>query len=276
VVVAVFQVMSAAMRFGMEKKASTFKLWGALGVQWFLFCLVVWRALLPFLTMLRRPLLLSVSLGTLAVVTDATNTYFRTCLTFMPFFVAGFQTQPETLKKWRRPVVRCCFVATLVLTCAVCATVLKSQNMFKMEDPYSCFYYAIPGCRTWTSIPVHLVYYLISAPLIFGFLAMIPETEVWGLTFAGRTSLYIYLLHLYLLIPFSLMSKYVNGWAWLGAAVVYSACVWALLGTGCARPCCWPCVEPSIGCCLKPPAQSDPKDEEPHPSLPPQQQALDV
>merc|ERR1740139_268450 len=104
-----------------------FKVWGALGVQWFLLCLVAWRFILPVWMMLRYPLLSAVVCGCLVQFTDAFNTNFHSGITFFPFFVAGHLTSPEALAKVRRPAVLAGFMSFVVIVIAGSALLANSS-----------------------------------------------------------------------------------------------------------------------------------------------------
>jgi len=260
--------------------------YGALGVQWFLICLVFWRVSLPFWTMLRRPLLVSVIVGCGAMLTDVANTNVHSFMCFLPFFIAGHLTSREQLERWRRPSVRVAFFAVVVLAASIPLLVIvanvggdpadiNKQGTKLLGQTYGCFMSEDEVCSRWSSVVLRLLYYLGAVPMIPAFLATIPERPVWGLTRAGQFSMYIYLLHIWLLAPFHAAAQYLHGGLYVLGALLYSLCTWALLGTGCARPCCKWCIEPSIGCLVQPQVFESHKSEgEAARSRPPTQQEI--
>merc|ERR1711972_139499 len=100
-----------------------------------------------------------------------------------------------------------------------------------------CLMMESSACAVWVSIPSSLAYYLFAVPMIPAFLGIIPQRRVWGLTRAGQFSMYIYLLHMWLVLPWMFVARHILGGLYVLGAAIYAFAIWALLGTGCARPC---------------------------------------
>ena len=92
-----------------------------------------------------------------------------------------------------------------------------------------------------------------------GFFTLVPRRKVWGLSLAGRLSMYAYLLHPLLVtnaLTTGLMRHVLKpklgcgalGWLYVALTLV----IWAVLSSPLARLLCWPCVEPPIAkaCCV--------------------------
>lgn len=70
--------------------------WGAENVSWFLACLIVWRAVLPLFARLHRPILVSLVIAMLSILTDA-GVNFMPIFGFFPFFMLGHTYSRENL-----------------------------------------------------------------------------------------------------------------------------------------------------------------------------------
>lgn len=240
------------------------RMYGSVGVQWYIICMLFWRLTLPFWMMLRAPMTTSVIVGTLTLLVDADNFLFRSYLGFLPFFIAGHLTCRETLRKYRRPASRIGFFLAVALAAAVPPLLLLGETgadigegaktgLLVLKSVYFCFNFHSEVCDRWFAIPARLLYYLAAVVMIPTFLALIPERRVWGLTRAGVFSMYIYLLHIWLLPPWFavVMALHLQTGPLFGGSIFYTFAVWALLGTGCARPVCKCCIEPRLDCLVQ-------------------------
>lgn len=72
------------------------------------------------------------------------------------------------------------------------------------------------------------------------------------MTRAGALSMYIYLLHIWLLMPFHTLGDRLGGGLYILGAFLYSFAVWAFLATGIERPIFKCCIEPRIDCLVQP------------------------
>lgn len=253
--------------------------WSTGGVVWFLFCLAVWRTILPLLSMLRWPVATTIAISTLALFMDSSRSMiFQPVFTFLPFFMAGFQTSSEALHRWRRQAAaRYIFAGALGL--ATLASWVLPQvgdtgafSSFAAEvwSAYACLYgdlmkeAMIPEhCTNWAAPLLHLGFLAVAFLLILGFLGCVPEQRVWGLTRAGAMSIYIYLLHMYGIVAGAavltvatrqthiskedeVVKGLIHGPLALLGALAFGVLLWACLGHGCVRYCCRLCVEPRV------------------------------
>merc|ERR1719203_826656 len=97
--------------------------------------------------------------------------------------------------------------------------------------------------------------------MIPAFLAVVPERQVWGLTHAGQLSMYIYLLHMWLMIPMIPYAGALRGGLYVLSAFLYALVLWVLLGMGCVRPCFKWCIEPRVDCFVQPWVMEEGKDQ---------------
>lgn len=123
-----------------------FPFWKALGLDWYLWCVVIWRFVLPELSMLERPLLASFCISFLMMWTDAhDNVYSFSPFGFLPFFVAGFQfrglsqTWKDDLESYHgRLSVKCSFGIALVVIASLCAYSLRLRD-YVLSGIFCCY-----------------------------------------------------------------------------------------------------------------------------------------
>ena len=242
-------------------------------VTWFMLALLIWRTALPLVSRMRRPIAVSLALGSLAVFVDL-GVNFQNIASFMPYFVVGSRL-PRSLwaSQLSRPHVRFGF-ASFFLCVSVAMLLFSTYGgdafaacFSRLGLTYACFNGAPPAeqageCSTFRELCMRLIFYASSVPLITGFLCALPTGRgVW--TVPGYMSIYVYLIYpLVLFNPiimhftFELFShlygREVNVWSpatkasALGVVAPVAMLFVAALSTPATRAVFWPLVEPPI------------------------------
>ncbi|MCU1543539.1 MAG: fucose 4-O-acetylase [Microbacteriaceae bacterium] len=176
---------------------------------WFLLALGIFRLILPYLALLRWPLLIavgmSVGVGYFGNV-DSTFSLSR-AIGILPFFILGWRAREwGVVDRWRRLathgwIVRGIAVAVLVVWLAVVATWIGYWRAIDLR--YWFFYdesYRALGDGEWWSGLVRLALIALAALLTAAFFVLIPRGTLWITSFGGST-MYVYLLHSFILYP---------------------------------------------------------------------------
>ena len=175
---------------------------------WFLLALAAFRIALPYLVLLRWPLLwavlLSIAIGYSPGV-DSTFSLART-IGILPFFVLGWQLRQWKVADWwmklRRPVwpVR---AAALLVFAAWLTVVIVEIGPFRDLSVHWFFYddsYTGLGAQAWWAGFVRLGLIVLAVILCAAFFALIPRRDTIFSVF-GQATLYVYLLHSFVLYP---------------------------------------------------------------------------
>ena len=175
---------------------------------WFLLALAVFRLVLPYLVLLRFPLLwsivFSVGVGYLSNV-DSTFSLSR-AIGILPFFVLGWQVRQWKLaEKWRMLDRQALWVrlvaAGVLITWAL--TVVFFIGFWKATSVHWFFYddsYDGLGQDAWWAGFVRLAFLALAAVLSAAFFVLVPRSQTW-ITGFGQATMYIYLLHSFVLYP---------------------------------------------------------------------------
>jgi fucose 4-O-acetylase-like acetyltransferase len=177
---------------------------------WFLLALLVWRIALPYLVLLRYPLIISIIIsigaGYLPNI-DGTFTLART-LGLLPFFVFGWklrqwlltdswqQLRTGLIYRWRAGALA--LFAGLYLMIALNIDSLRELQIRRFllyDESYATFDYS-----SWWAGGIRLAVMVLAFALIVAFLTLIPRRSTW-FTELGAATMYIYLLHTFLLYP---------------------------------------------------------------------------
>jgi len=222
---------------------------------WFLLALAIFRLVLPYLALLRWPLVwalvVSIGAGYLPNV-DSTFSLSRT-LGLLPFFTLGWWLNEHAilerldLLRRRRWWVRALAAATFVLAGWVCwffVDVWRDVDLrlwFFYEENYA----ALGGTQWWAG-GVRLAIMTIAVILSIAFFALIPRgTHRW--TEFGKYTMYVYLLHSFVLYPFR-ESGVLRGldptWLWLPLVTALSVLIAVVLATRPVRTAFRPLIEP--------------------------------
>ena len=222
---------------------------------WFLLALAIFRVVLPYLALLRFPLLLAVlmSIG-VGYLDNVTNT-FALSRTFgiLPFFVLGWQ-----LKEWgvidrvfalTRGLVAARIGAATVFvawtTLLVLNLSLARQVSLKDWFFYNDSYHTIGADQWWAGL-VRLALMALTVLLCACFLVLVPRRETWFTDF-GQATMYVYLLHTFVLYPVresGLLGPDHASDLWLVGMVVVSVGIALALSTGLVRKIFRPIIEP--------------------------------
>ncbi|HEX4444554.1 MAG TPA: acyltransferase family protein [Galbitalea sp.] len=177
---------------------------------WFLLALCIWRVVLPYLVILRYPLLISVALSVGAGYLSSFDDTFSLsrAVALLPFFVLGWKLRQWNIAdrwlslragivwRWRAGAI------ALFVGLAVVAAVgivewrhLLLRRFLLYDESYASFGYA-----EWWAGALRLGFIGLGALCCFALLALMPRGKTWFSGLGTRT-MYIYLLHSLILYP---------------------------------------------------------------------------
>ena len=222
---------------------------------WFLLALGIFRLVLPYLVLVRAPLLwallLSVMVGYFSNV-DSTFSLSR-AIGILPFFVLGWQARQwqiaERFFALGRAVwaVRGAAVAVLAIWLAI--VVIGIDQWRAIDLRYWFFYedsYRILGEREWWAGLVRLGLIALAVVLSAAFLSLIPRRTTW-ITGFGRATMYVYLLHSFILYPLretGVLTDEHSSAVWLVGMVFAGIAISTLLTAPVVRRVFRPLIEP--------------------------------
>lgn len=221
---------------------------------WFLLALGIFRLVLPYLALLRWPLawalLISITAGYLPNI-DSTLSLSRT-LGFLPFFVLGWWLRQHDIVDRLGLLRRTWWSVTGAIVVFVAAgwaawgpiALWREVNLGKWM-----FYdasYSDAGSAEWWAGGIRLALLLVALILTAAFFALLPRgSHRW--THLGQYTMYIYLLHSFVLYPFresGLLRNAEPTWLWLPLVVIASVAIPLALGTRPVRRLFRPLIEP--------------------------------
>ena len=176
---------------------------------WFLLALGIFRLILPYFALLKWPLfwavVVSIGVGYLSNV-DSTFSLSR-AIGILPFFVLGWKVRQWGLvDKWRLMHAQAWYVrggAVAVFLVWFAAVAIFIQTWRAMELRFWFFYdysYTGLGAGEWWAGLVRLALILLATILSAAFFVLMPRGQTW-ITAFGQATMYIYLLHSFVLYP---------------------------------------------------------------------------
>lgn len=225
---------------------------------WFLLALGMFRLVLPYLALLRWPLLwtvvISIGVGYLPNV-DSTFSLSRT-LGLLPFFTLGWWLRDrDIVARFRLLDVRPWWVRLVALVVLGTAGFVAWQwiDVWKEIDlRHWLFYedaYADLGGEQWWAGGVRVLLMVLAVVLSAAFFALVPRGTFWWTKF-GQYTMYVFLLHSFVLYPFresGLLRDLEPTWLWLPLVTLLSVLLALALATGPVRRVFRPLVEPRPG-----------------------------
>lgn len=222
---------------------------------WFLLALGIFRLVLPYLALLRWPLLwtvvISIGAGYLPNI-DSTLSLSRT-LGLLPFFALGWWLRDRdiverlNLLRSRPWWVVLASAATLVVAGWAAWFFVDEWRAMNLREWlfYDDNYSAIGGTEWWAG-GVRLALMAVALVLSAAFFALVPRRTHWWTRF-GQYTMYVYLLHSFVLYPFR-ESGVLRGldptWFWLPIVVIASVLIALGLASRPVRRIFRPLVEP--------------------------------
>ena len=225
---------------------------------WFLLALGIFRLVLPYLALLRWPLLwtvlISIGAGYLPNI-DSTLSLSRT-LGLLPFFALGWWLRDrdvvDRLRLLRDRAWWVFVVSAGLLAIAGWAAWFFVDEWRAMNLREWLFYdenYSSIGGTEWWAGGVRLALMAVALVLSAAFFALLPRRTHWWTHF-GQYTMYVYLLHSFVLYPFR-ESGALRGldptWLWLPIVMVASVLIALGLATKPVRTVFRPLVEPRPG-----------------------------
>ncbi len=222
---------------------------------WFLLALGLFRLVLPYLALLRWPLLwtavISIGVGYLPNI-DSTLSLSRT-LGLLPFFSLGWWLrEPDVVARARLLERRPWWAVVAAVAAFAGAAALAWSFIDAWRDVNLrtwMFYddaYAVLGGTEWWAGGVRIVLMLCALVLMASFFLLLPRGEQWWTHF-GQYTMYVYLLHSFVLYPFR-ESGVLRGldptWVWLPIVCIASVVVAMALATKPVRTVFRPLVQP--------------------------------
>lgn len=225
---------------------------------WFLLALCIWRVVLPYLVILRYPLLISILLSVGAGYLSSFDDTFSLAraVALLPFFVLGWKIRQSNLaERWlelRTAVVwrwRAAGIGLFVMLGLVTAVgigewrQLLLRRFLLYEESYASF-----GYDQWWAGAIRLGFIGLGIVCCFAFLALMPRGNTWFSSLGTRT-MYIYLLHSLILYPIrqsGLLDHTSSVWVLVGM-VVLSLAIASVLGLPIVQRIFRPLVEPKLG-----------------------------
>jgi fucose 4-O-acetylase-like acetyltransferase len=177
---------------------------------WFLLALGLFRLILPYLALMKWPLLwaliLSIGVGYLSNV-DSTFSLSR-AIGILPFFLLGWKVRQWGLvDRWRVMDKQAWFVrgaAVAVFAAWLLVVVVFIQTWRDIDLRFWFFYddsyQGLLGDNPWWAGLVRLGLIVLAVVLSAAFFVLMPRSQTW-MTPWGQATMYIYLLHSFVLYP---------------------------------------------------------------------------
>ncbi|ALX66792.1 acyltransferase family protein [Microbacterium sp. XT11] len=222
---------------------------------WFLLALGIFRLVLPYLALLRWPLLwtvlISIGVGYMPNV-DSTFSLSRT-LGLLPFFTLGWWLRERDLitrfrllerRPWWLRIVALAVLATAGLAAWRWIDVWQAidlRHWLFYEDAYADL-----GGEQWWAGGLRIALMGLAVVLSAAFFTLVPRGTYWWTPF-GQYTMYVFLLHSFVLYPFresGVLRDLDPTWLWLPLVTVASVLLALALATKPVRRVFRPLVEP--------------------------------
>lgn len=169
---------------------------------WYIFAMFLWKIFLPDLLKFKNIFILSVIAGIFVKLSGEFGSYMalsRT-ITFAPFFLAGYYSSEEKLKRFRKftrfnilnkvPSILILIIGVLIALIFVNYSNIADE-FFWADRSYSNF-----NIEIFTGILLYIAVYIIGFAFVYVFINLMPENQTF-LSKIGKNTLSVYFLHTY-------------------------------------------------------------------------------
>ena len=169
---------------------------------WYIFAMFLWKILLPDLLKFKNIFILSIIAGIFVKLSGEFGSYMalsRT-ITFAPFFLAGYYSSEEKLKRFRKftrfnilnkvPSILILIIGVLIALIFVNYSNIADE-FFWADRSYSNF-----NIEIFTGILLYIAVYIIGFAFVYVFINLMPENQTF-LSKIGKNTLSVYFLHTY-------------------------------------------------------------------------------
>ena len=169
---------------------------------WYIFAMFLWKILLPDLLKFKNIFILSIIAGIFVKLSGEFGSYMalsRT-ITFAPFFLAGYYSSEEKLKRFRKftrfnilnkvPSILILIIGVLIALIFVIYSNIADE-FFWADRSYSNF-----NIEIFTGILLYIAVYIIGFAFVYVFINLMPENQTF-LSKIGKNTLSVYFLHTY-------------------------------------------------------------------------------
>ena len=224
---------------------------------WFLLALAIFRLILPYLALLRWPLIISVLFSVGVGYLDNVGSTFSLsrAIGIMPFFIVGWKVREwGVVGRWQRLGAAAWWVragSVAVFAGWLCVLGAFIQTWRDIDLRFWFFYddsYSGLGLESWWAGAIRLALIVVSVVLCAAFLALVPRSSGW-MTDLGKGTMYVYLLHGFVLYPLResgfLRGEHASA-SWLVLMIVASAAISLVLASRPVRRIARPLIEPRV------------------------------
>jgi fucose 4-O-acetylase-like acetyltransferase len=201
----IFQMIYFAF-YTVKNGSETFTLFDPYWTLWFLLSMVLWNVLLFVFARIKYPLVIALALGLVAGYVQDIGTFFSLSRTFVffPVFLLGYYLKKEHFYALLRPDVR--IGAGIIFLSMMISYYFFFPDAAKEWLLASSSYEEL-GVGVEQAIVIRLLMYGLMFIATFSFMAMVPRRQLFFTHMGGRT-LYVYLLHGFVVKLFSITPFY--------------------------------------------------------------------
>lgn len=166
---------------------------------WFLLSLFFWRISLKYLIKIKYILPISFILGILiGCIPNGSILSFSRTIVFLPFFLLGYYTDTEKIEYiFNKVNIGICILGILVFV--IISFFIANKNILDYRFLYGSYSYKELGISVYMGIIYRILLYF-SSILLSLFVAYIIPTNKIFFTHIGKSTMYIYVFHIYLVL----------------------------------------------------------------------------
>jgi fucose 4-O-acetylase-like acetyltransferase len=177
-----------------DRESLVFSYFTPYWIMWYILCMIAWKVLLPYVVKFRYVLPVSIAIAILCGYANDAGYYASVSRTivFFPFFMAGYYFEKRHIEKLMSKANR---IVALIVAFIVFLWFCRYGQGIKVQWMLGSFSYASIGADEWYAGIYRLGIYGLAVLLSACVLVLVTNRRIPLLTQLGQNTLYVYLLH---------------------------------------------------------------------------------
>lgn len=163
-------------------------------IMWFMFSMIIWKMVTPYLIKIKYIFLICVAVSLLAGYAKDVEYYasISRILYFFPFFLLGFYSKREWIKKLNQPRIK---IGAVILLLVCFFLLLMVNDSIHVKWFFGTLPYQSIGYEDWYSGVYRLIGYVFSVVVGICILSLTPTKKLPIISNLGKNTLYVFILH---------------------------------------------------------------------------------
>lgn len=167
-------------------------------IMWFLFSMIIWKLILPYVRQYKSIIPISLLLAILIGYASDAGYYgsVSRLFIFFPYFMLGYFCEEKHLEWLKRGWIKCALAISAV---TIFVFYYFKSSAIHREWLYGSVNYESLGLDAWYAGVYRLLFIITALVLSLAFMSFIPKKRLYFITARGKNTMTVFLLHAFII-----------------------------------------------------------------------------